>query len=210
MNRPKTISILHHSSLIATSGLSHCNQLTSLRIKKMLGSFKAAHLIVFYVLCFSETIEAQTSPPVSTPCSLKSNSNCAECLKNVTCLWCMTTKKCVEYPVRTVLPPRSVCPLSDARWGLCWMNFQALIITISVIVGLIIVSILVGCFCYKCERFGRRKKEDAREEEEAEREASARKARQEERKTEMQMRHDEIRQKYGLAKENPYSRFEDN
>lgn len=36
------------------------------------------------------------------------------------CLWCITTKSCVTYPVRTILPPHALCPLNDARWGLCW------------------------------------------------------------------------------------------
>lgn len=36
------------------------------------------------------------------------------------CLWCITTKSCITYPVRTILPPHAVCPLTDARWGLCW------------------------------------------------------------------------------------------
>lgn len=161
--------------------------------------------IGFFALYFLMTVEAQTPTPSTTTCALKSNTSCDECLQNVTCLWCRTTQQCIDYPVRTVLPSHSLCPLPEARWGLCWMNFQTLIITMSVIAGMIIISILVCCFCCcKCERVGN-KKEDAK----VERQASARKGRQQERKTEMRMRHDEIRQKYGLAKETPYSRFED-
>ncbi|KAM3861950.1 PTTG1 interacting protein b [Diretmus argenteus] len=143
---------------------------------------------------------------VSSSCAARSNSSCADCLKNVTCLWCITTKQCIDYPVRTILPPRSVCPLPEARWGLCWVNFQTLIITMSVLAGSIIVAIFVCCFCCcKCERVGNK-----REDLQAERQTRARKARQDERRTEMKMRHDEIRQKYGLAQGNPYSRMEDN
>uniref|UniRef100_A0A3Q4HT45 PSI domain-containing protein n=1 Tax=Neolamprologus brichardi TaxID=32507 RepID=A0A3Q4HT45_NEOBR len=57
---------------------------------------------------------------LESPCALKSNTTCDECLQNVTCLWCITTKKCIEYPVKSILPSNSVCPLNDARWGLCW------------------------------------------------------------------------------------------
>ena len=32
----------------------------------------------------------------------------------------MSTKECVDYPVRSILPKPSVCPLNNARWGLCW------------------------------------------------------------------------------------------
>ncbi|KAG7227497.1 hypothetical protein INR49_005312 [Caranx melampygus] len=85
------------------------------------------------------------------------------------------------------------------------VNFQVLIITMSVLAGIIIIAILICCFCCcKCERIGN-KKEDAK----VERQARARKARQKARRTEMQLRHDEIRQKYGLAKDNPYSRMDD-
>uniref|UniRef100_A0A671TQH5 Uncharacterized protein n=1 Tax=Sparus aurata TaxID=8175 RepID=A0A671TQH5_SPAAU len=71
------------------------------------------------------------------------------------CLWCIKTKSCVTYPVRTILPPHSLCPLNDARWGLCWMNFQALIITLAVVGGIIIIAALVCLFCCcKCENFG--------------------------------------------------------
>uniref|UniRef100_A0A671TSL3 Uncharacterized protein n=1 Tax=Sparus aurata TaxID=8175 RepID=A0A671TSL3_SPAAU len=63
------------------------------------------------------------------------------------CLWCIKTKSCVTYPVRTILPPHSLCPLNDARWGLCWMNFQALIITLAVVGGIIIIAALVCLFC---------------------------------------------------------------
>uniref|UniRef100_A0A8C5FA08 PSI domain-containing protein n=1 Tax=Gadus morhua TaxID=8049 RepID=A0A8C5FA08_GADMO len=58
--------------------------------------------------------------PISVPCASKSNTTCEDCLKNVTCLWCMSTKECVDYPVRSILPKPSVCPLNNARWGLCW------------------------------------------------------------------------------------------
>ncbi|KAG7275707.1 hypothetical protein CRUP_011334 [Coryphaenoides rupestris] len=122
------------------------------------------------------------------------------------CLWCISTKKCVDYPVRSILPKPSVCPLADARWGLCWINFQSLIISVSVLAGVIIIAVLVCCFCCcKCERIGN-KREDAR----VEQQDSARKARKDERKTEMKLRHDEIRQKYGLTKGSPYSRMDKN
>uniref|UniRef100_A0A8C5HVV7 PSI domain-containing protein n=1 Tax=Gouania willdenowi TaxID=441366 RepID=A0A8C5HVV7_GOUWI len=66
----------------------------------------------------------------SAACETKNGTNCEECLKNVTCLWCITTKSCVTYPVRTILPPHSLCPLDNARWGLCWSkNTHSYLIT---------------------------------------------------------------------------------
>ncbi|XP_026861520.2 PTTG1 interacting protein b [Electrophorus electricus] len=141
---------------------------------------------------------------VPTSCSAKSSTSCEECLSNVSCLWCITSQKCINYPVRTVFPPRSVCPLSDARWGKCWVNFQALIIALSVIAGVIITAALICCFCCcKCENIGSK-----RTDERLERQADLRRVQQEERKAQMRSRHDEIRKKYGLTKDNPYSRFE--
>ncbi|MED6250436.1 PTTG1 interacting protein b [Girardinichthys multiradiatus] len=166
-------------------------------------------IALFFNICVIIVIiaaaEAQTPTPAADPCSLKSNSSCNECLQNVACLWCSSTQQCIDYPVKNILPPSSVCPLSDARWGVCWVNFQILIITMSVLAGVIIIAILICCFCCcKCERIGN-KREDAQ----VERQTRARKARQKARKTEIQLRHDEIRQKYGIAKENPYARMDD-
>uniref|UniRef100_A0A673CJK0 Pituitary tumor-transforming gene 1 protein-interacting protein-like n=2 Tax=Sphaeramia orbicularis TaxID=375764 RepID=A0A673CJK0_9TELE len=174
---------------------------------KMPGLNKILALVFALNSYFILSAEAQTSNPSpdSVPCALRSNTSCDECLQNVTCLWCIPTKQCVDYPVRNILPSKSVCPLSDARWGLCWVNFQILIITMSVLAGVIIIAIFVCCFCCcKCERIGN-KREDAK----VERQTRARKARQKARRTEMQLRHDEIRQKYGLAKDNPYARMDD-
>uniref|UniRef100_A0A673N4S0 Uncharacterized protein n=1 Tax=Sinocyclocheilus rhinocerous TaxID=307959 RepID=A0A673N4S0_9TELE len=36
------------------------------------------------------------------------------------CLWCQTNSSCSDYPVSYVIPPASVCKLSQARWGVCW------------------------------------------------------------------------------------------
>ncbi|KAF4109450.1 PTTG1 interacting protein b [Onychostoma macrolepis] len=157
---------------------------------------------VFLACCFVIVFGQTTSP--ETNCTIKSNTTCEECLEIVSCLWCISSQKCIDYPVKSILPSHSVCPLSEARWGVCWMNFQTLIITISVIAGVIIIAIFVCCFrCCKCENIGSK-----RSDERMERQAHLRKFRQEERKAEMRQRHEEMRLKYGLQKDNPYSRFE--
>ncbi|XP_042350784.1 PTTG1 interacting protein b [Plectropomus leopardus] len=175
----------------------------------MSGVYRAAVFVFVLIFCsVIITSEAQiaTPAPAPAPCALRSNTSCAECLQNVTCLWCAPTKQCVDYPLRNILPPSSVCPLNDARWGVCWVNFQILIITMSVLGGIIVIAILVCCLCCccKCERTGNK-----REDEKVERQNRARKSRQKARRNEMQMRHDEIRKKYGIAKDNPYARMDD-
>ncbi|XP_048391014.1 pituitary tumor-transforming gene 1 protein-interacting protein-like [Stegostoma tigrinum] len=153
----------------------------------------------------------QVTPTASSGsgCSDPSNINCEQCLKNVSCLWCNDNKKCVDYPVRTILPPKKLCPLSDARWGVCWVNFEALIIAMSVVGGILILSLCICCYCCCCR--SRKSKKNNSIDQKMEREKEQRRMRQEERKSEMKVRHDEIRKKYGLFKEpNSYSKFENN
>ncbi|XP_068790881.1 PTTG1IP family member 2 [Struthio camelus] len=150
------------------------------------------------------------SPAPAQACSEFSQRSCEECLKNVLCLWCYTNNACIDYPVRSLLPPSSLCRLSDARWGVCWINFEALIIAIAVAAGLILVSIAVCC-CYCC--YCRRQRSRSRLDEEEERLArnkEERRLQSLQRKHERKMKHDEIRRKYGLLQDsdNPYSRFE--
>ncbi|KAL0985674.1 hypothetical protein UPYG_G00160320 [Umbra pygmaea] len=171
----------------------------------MYGLVRRLPFVLFFLVYFWTNVSGQTSAP-GKDCVSKSNTSCEECLKNVTCLWCKSNQQCVDYPVRTVLPPKSLCPLPEARWGLCWVNFQALIITMSVAAAIIIIAVVVCCFrCCK-----RKKPRDMRADATMERQAEVRKVHQEERRTEMRLRHDEIRTKYGLTKENAYARFEDN
>uniref|UniRef100_A0A8D0HF71 PSI domain-containing protein n=1 Tax=Sphenodon punctatus TaxID=8508 RepID=A0A8D0HF71_SPHPU len=67
-----------------------------------------------------------SSPPPPLPahaCSTFSKRSCEECLKNVSCLWCNTNNTCLDYPVKSILPPSSLCSLSDARWAACWSRY---------------------------------------------------------------------------------------
>ncbi|KAJ1100950.1 hypothetical protein NDU88_006025 [Pleurodeles waltl] len=150
------------------------------------------------------------TPPTSQPCSHFSGSSCEQCLKNVTCLWCITNKTCMDYPSRNILPPSSMCSLSDARWCVCWLNFEAFIITIAVLAGLLLLCITVCC-CYCCACC--KKRSMGRLSAEEERLASEREERRVQalkRKSERKVKADDIRKKYGLLpdSEHPYSRFE--
>ncbi|NXI40875.1 PTTG protein, partial [Galbula dea] len=134
-------------------------------------------------------------------CHQYTNRTCEECLKNVTCLWCASSGWCVEYPVRRVLPPADLCELHSARWGVCWVNFEALIIAMSVVGGTILVVLGVCCCCCCCKKKSKKQaflsvRPDKNDEREA-REREKRRVRQEERRAEMKSRHDEIRRKYG-------------
>ncbi|KAK3557024.1 hypothetical protein QTP70_022913 [Hemibagrus guttatus] len=133
---------------------------------------------LFLLVCGLSSTLAQTN----ITCESKDDVNCEECLANVSCLWCITKKTCHTYPYRTILPPSSLCPLNDARWGQCTINFQTLIITLSVLGAIILIAFLICLFrCCKCENCGR---------------------------SEMKARHDEIRQKYGLNRGSSYAKFD--
>ncbi|PKU44182.1 hypothetical protein llap_5515 [Limosa lapponica baueri] len=106
---------------------------------------------------------AATAPPAPA-CSEFSQRSCEECLKNVACLWCYTNNTCIDYPVRSILPPSSLCSLSNARWGVCWINFEALIIAIAVVAGLILVSVTACCcYCCYCRRRSRSRPDEEEE-----------------------------------------------
>ncbi|XP_009699692.1 PREDICTED: pituitary tumor-transforming gene 1 protein-interacting protein-like, partial [Cariama cristata] len=111
------------------------------------------------------------------------------------CLWCYTNNTCIDYPVRSILPPSSLCSLSNARWGVCWINFEALIIAIAVVAGLILVSVgACCCYCCYCRRRSRSRPDE--EEERVARKREERRLQSLQRKHERKLKHDEIRKKY--------------
>lgn len=132
------------------------------------------------------------------------NETCDQCVSNVSCLWCISTKSCLTYPYKYMLPPHSLCPLNDARWGQCTINFQILIITLSVLGAIIIIAFFICLFhCCKCENCG-----NSIQERKMQRKADKRTNAQEQRRSEMLARHDEIRQKYGLSRGSAYAKFD--
>ncbi|NXS38125.1 PTTG protein, partial [Pomatostomus ruficeps] len=135
-------------------------------------------------------------------CRQYTNRSCEECLKNVTCLWCASSGRCMEYPVRRILPPADLCELRSARWGVCWVNFEALIIAMSVVGGAFLIMLGVCCCCCCCKKKSKKQVsggEPDKDDERAAREREKRRVRQEERRAEMKSRHDEIRRKYGTV-----------
>uniref|UniRef100_A0A8D0BXM6 Uncharacterized protein n=1 Tax=Salvator merianae TaxID=96440 RepID=A0A8D0BXM6_SALMN len=167
---------------------------------------------------------ASPSPPAPViSCTSFSNKTCEECVRNTKCLWCSQNSACMDYPVSKLLPPSSVCALNEARWAICWVNFEALIITMSVVSGVLLL--LVGCCCccccyryrYCCYRhcccccYGYHpRRRLAEEEERFIRDQEERRMQSLQRKHERKAKHDEIRKKYGLLQDSdhPYSRYE--
>ncbi|XP_065587283.1 pituitary tumor-transforming gene 1 protein-interacting protein-like [Cyrtonyx montezumae] len=187
-----------------------------LRLRGAMGAWRLRALrllglaLLWGCAAMAEALLVTVAPPTpAQACSEFSQRSCEECLKNVSCLWCFTNNTCMDYPVRSILPPSSLCSLSNARWGVCWINFEALIIAIAVVAGIILVSIAVCC-CYCCYCRRRFKNRQDEEEEQLARKREERRLQSLQRKHERKQKHDEIRKKYGLLHEsdNPYSRFE--
>uniref|UniRef100_A0A8C3R1B9 Pituitary tumor-transforming gene 1 protein-interacting protein n=1 Tax=Cyanoderma ruficeps TaxID=181631 RepID=A0A8C3R1B9_9PASS len=143
-----------------------------------------------------EQIRSTVPPAPLQACSAFSQKSCEECLKNVSCLWCYTNNTCIDYPVRSILPPSSLCSLSNARWGVCWINFEDVIIAMAVVAGLILVTVTVCCcYCCYCRKRSRSRLDE--EEEQLARKREERRLQSLQRKHERKLKHDEIRKKYG-------------
>ncbi|XP_037641070.1 pituitary tumor-transforming gene 1 protein-interacting protein [Sebastes umbrosus] len=162
-------------------------------------------VVVLLVSCVNQA-ECQTTPPPPTPCS--AYRNCDTCVPHAQCLWCFSNNNCTDYPVSWLLPPASVCQLSKARWGVCWLNFEALIIVLGVLGGTVLISFIVCCCCCCCCK--KRRSRPDRDDERFVRRREEIKQRADERNVERKARHDQIRKKYGLMtdSDHPYSKFE--
>ncbi|BFY98981.1 hypothetical protein BsWGS_02021 [Bradybaena similaris] len=164
----------------------------------------------------SEIVTASTTSPTTasthepTPeeeCA-KLNTSCDTCLTSSKCLYCYSDNTCKRYPSGSILPSSDVCALDEARWGVCWLNFQAMIISVSVIGGVIVFTITFCCiYCCCCRNSGRKKQE--LEDQKFESKKMERKVKQNDRKAERKSRMDDIRKKYGLMKDDtPYQQFD--
>ncbi|XP_019326639.1 PREDICTED: pituitary tumor-transforming gene 1 protein-interacting protein [Aptenodytes forsteri] len=194
---------------LAQPSLNQRDLLTQLKSSMMATARPLAQLRQRHADTTSTASAGRTHRELTEECSEFSQRSCEECLKNVSCLWCYTNNTCIDYPVRSILPPSSLCSLSNAQWGVCWINVEALIIAIAVVAGLILVSIAICCcYCCYCRRRSRSRSDE--EEERLARKREERRLQSLQRKHERKLKHDEIRKKYGLLQDsdNPYSRFE--
>ncbi|KAF2983522.1 hypothetical protein EK904_005715, partial [Melospiza melodia maxima] len=116
-----------------------------------------------------EQISTTVPPAPAQACSAFSLKSCEECLKNVSML--------------------------DGEFAGV-VNFEALLIAMAVVAGLILVSLTVCCcYCCYCRRRSRRRRLEE-EEEQIARKREERRLQSLQRKHERKMKHDEIRKKY--------------
>ncbi|KAJ8024717.1 Pituitary tumor-transforming protein1 protein-interacting protein [Holothuria leucospilota] len=173
-------------------------------------------LVILSVVCLLY-VDATPTPP-STPtsssrptpkpdpekeCSEYSGPDkCEDCVRaaGAKCMFCFTGNKCMKYPAGDIIPKSKDCDLSKLRWGTCAINFKALLISMGVIAGVIILSLsccIVYCCCCRGPS-GRQRRKWAKEDAKEERKKAERQMKQDQRKAERQARNDEIRRKYGL------------
>ncbi|XP_056290328.1 pituitary tumor-transforming gene 1 protein-interacting protein [Pseudoliparis swirei] len=166
-------------------------------------------LVGAVLLCVSFVRQGECSlqtTPAPTPCS--AYHDCDNCAPDVRCLWCFTTNNCTNYPVSWLLPPASLCPLSQARWGACWLNFKNLLITFGFLAGAIFIAIIVCCCC--CCYHSKKRSRPEQDEEELVKRREEFRQRADEWNEERIVRHEHIRKKYGLMPdpEHPFNKFE--
>ncbi|XP_055328461.1 pituitary tumor-transforming gene 1 protein-interacting protein-like [Paramacrobiotus metropolitanus] len=168
-----------------------------------------AVLFVPYSQCQVTDLPTTVSPIVNTtaltPDQLcRTKSTCDECVavEGAKCYFCHNNQTnnygCRLYPASKVFPTDD-CPLSEARWGVCWVNFEALIIAMSVIAGVLLIAIVTTCYCCCCRN--KRSSVVDRTTLKWERETREREQRHADRRAEREAKMDAIRQKYGLNRE---------
>ncbi|XP_078572301.1 pituitary tumor-transforming gene 1 protein-interacting protein-like isoform X1 [Branchiostoma floridae x Branchiostoma japonicum] len=175
----------------------------------MSGRYLCLAVAVFLALFCAVTAQT-TTPAPELDCSER-NSSCDECIKNVKCYYCYQDNSCRLYPAEKILPRD--CPLSKARWGIsCAINFEALIIAMSVVGGVILISFFCCIYCCCCRTSSKKAQEKYdKEDAKIERAREERRLKHAERRAERDAKNQEIRMKYGLVKEdNPYHRFDQN
>jgi len=141
----------------------------------------------------------------------KKDYTCEQCVKIPRCYFCNTNANgfggCQVYPAAQVFPRSSECPLSQARWGVCWVNFEALIIAMSVVGGVILLSVATCIYCCCCR--GKSRRNDTHELK-WERETVERQQRHADRRAEREAKMNTIRQKYGLTRDTAtYNRMDE-
>ncbi|XP_053117571.1 pituitary tumor-transforming gene 1 protein-interacting protein-like isoform X2 [Hemicordylus capensis] len=135
-------------------------------------------------------------PPPAMPCAAFTGKTCEECLKNTSCLWCATNSTCADYPVGKLFPTSSVCEFPKAYWAVCWVSFEAMIISMGVVAGILLL--LIVCCCCLCyfRKKGRLRGRLAEEEESFIRDREEKRMQSLQRKHERKLKHNEIRKKY--------------
>ena len=140
------------------------------------------------------------------------NKSCDVCTGKTACFWCAPTEKCSNYPGWTKIIPRD-CPEKKWYYGQCRIAGGVLIILIPSIVGVFLLFLgccIYCCCCRRCQKCKKKRmdKEDAK----LKRKREEMQAIHAQKRSEREVKRDEIRKKYGLRPggSSGYQRIEDN
>ena len=141
----------------------------------------------------------------------KFNKSCSDCTGHSECYWCSSTQKCNRYPGWTKIVPRD-CPSKKWYYGQCRLAGNVLIILIPSLVGVFLLFLgccIYCCCCRRCQKCKRKRmdKEDAK----LKRKREEMQAIHAQKRSEREIKRDEIRKKYGLRPggSSGYQRIED-
>ncbi|XP_022249775.1 pituitary tumor-transforming gene 1 protein-interacting protein-like [Limulus polyphemus] len=167
-------------------------------------------------LSTSNIVATQSSSPTTSSSSQENcavhNASCHTCVKaSPKCYYCYKNKQCLFVTYEDLVSHLEECgTLENIAWGTCIINFEALVISMSVLGGIIFLGIAISCCC--CCRFCHIRNKEKLQAELAKwnRQRENLKVKAEERREKRKQKLDEIREKYGLPKENPaYKRFDE-
>lgn len=169
-----------------------------------------------FILCIS--LVAFTTLVYFTPASAaedvdctKFNKSCSDCTGNSVCFWCSSTSKCENYPGWTKIIPKD-CPSRKWYYGQCRIAGNVLIILVPSVVGVFLLFLgccIYCCCCRRCQKWKKKRmdKEDAK----VKRKREEMQAIHAQKRSERDVKRDEIRKKYGLRPggSSGYQRIED-
>jgi len=164
--------------------------------------------MVGQVLLVLVIVMVQTYTTEASSCNTKSNTTCSTCVRDFDCYWCVESKFCGDRP--TIKPSSKEC---DGKWfsySQCTVNGNLLLIIVPIVLVVVLfltVCCIYCCCCRQCCR-ERRQRKWAKEDTRKEARKNDRSAKHEARAEEMKIKHDNIRKKYGLFKDDQYERFD--
>lgn len=137
------------------------------------------------------------------------NKSCSDCTGQSACYWCASNGKCTNYPGWTKIVPRD-CPSKKWYYGQCRLSGNVLIILVPSLVGVVLVFLgccIYCCCCRRCNKWKKKRldKEDAK----LKRKREEMQAIHAQKRSEREVKRDEIRKKYGLRPGSGYQRIED-
>lgn len=160
---------------------------------------------IAFVVCFTLPHSA-----VAEDCT-SFNKSCSDCTGHSQCYWCSSTEACTNYPGWTKIVPRD-CPSREWFYGQCRVSGQVLIILVPSLVAVFLLFLgccIYCCCCRQCNKC--RKKRMDKEDAKLKRKREEMTALHAQKRSEREVKRDEIRKKYGLRPgSSGYQRIEDN